>query len=491
MVPKITSGGSSFKGAFQYYLHDKSADTTERIAWAETRNMLTDDPAKAWKVMAFTVQVQARLKEASGQSRAGRKLEKPVFAFSLSWHPDQAPDTDHMRQTALKAIETLGLSEHEAIIVAHRDEPQKHVHVIVNRVHPLTGLAGDVRNSKRKMSDFALAYERENGKIYCKKREENAKEREKGQTTHYGEPHIKEAWQSTTSGQGFVAALEAKGYRLAHGTKRIVVVDPYGKAHNPTRYLDGVKAKDLLARLADMDLSRLPSAEAVIKEQAARRAVERPLGEIFKEAAGVGLDNGEAARQQRVLEKAHQAEHERHVLEKTEGLAQKHSQESAALALQQAQRMEFAKKSLANYYDLKARKSELVKLREKIDRAPWWKRLLGLHRKDQRQFVEDANACRAVATAYRHKLASISEEQRLAVMDLTSRQKQERKDLETYLTRERERGKQSMLEQFPAKERSSDKLTNAFDQTRRPSPKIISRNNDGSRINSPERTYPS
>jgi hypothetical protein len=88
MVPKITQGGGNFKGAFRYYLHDKGADTSIRVAWTQVENMLTQDPEKAWKVMAFTAQVQERLKEASGQSRAGRKLEKPVFAFSLAWHPE-------------------------------------------------------------------------------------------------------------------------------------------------------------------------------------------------------------------------------------------------------------------------------------------------------------------------------------------------------------------------------------------------------------------
>lgn len=135
MIPKITNGGASFRGAFRYYLHDKGAETSSRVAWTQTVNLHTPDAAKAWKVMAYTAQAQERLKEASGQSRAGRKLEKPVFAFSLAWHPEQSPSQEHILDTAQKAIDALGLGEHEAVIVAHTDEPQKHVHVIVNRVH--------------------------------------------------------------------------------------------------------------------------------------------------------------------------------------------------------------------------------------------------------------------------------------------------------------------------------------------------------------------
>ena len=50
---------------------------------------------------------------------------------------------------------------------------------------------------------------------------------------------------------------------VAQGRKRLVVVDPYGKAHNPTRLVKGIKAKDLHALLSDLDLSTLPDANAV------------------------------------------------------------------------------------------------------------------------------------------------------------------------------------------------------------------------------------
>ena len=100
MIPRIAAGGGNFRGAFQYYLHDKDATTRSRVAWTHTENLLTRDPDKAWRVMAYTAKEHERLKEASGQKTTGRKLTKPVFAFSLSWHPEQKPDRDHMLATA-------------------------------------------------------------------------------------------------------------------------------------------------------------------------------------------------------------------------------------------------------------------------------------------------------------------------------------------------------------------------------------------------------
>lgn len=266
MIPRIATGGCSFQGAFQYYGHDKGKSTTKRVAWTHTENMLTVDPVKAVKVMAFTALEQDRLKEASGQVRTGRKLSKPVFTYSLAWHPEQNPTKDQMLEAALQSIKALGLQEHETLIIAHRDEPHKHVHVIVNRVHPLTGIAAKVSHSKRKLSDFAHEYEREHGKIYCPQREQNHLKRIEGERTMYREPGIQEAWDASDSGKSFAAALKDRGYELARGYKRLVVVDAHGKAHNPTRHIAGVKARDVQARLSDIDPASLPDATELSRE---------------------------------------------------------------------------------------------------------------------------------------------------------------------------------------------------------------------------------
>lgn len=192
MVPALTKGGSSFKGAAAYYLHDKPAPgqgagreerptSSNRVAWTETVNLTTADPDRAWRMMATTAMAQAELKAAAGVKATGRKLTSPVFAYSLAWHPDERPDRTEQMDAARSSLKALGLEEHQAVIVAHNDEPHAHVHVIVNRVHPADGKAATLSNSQRAIQKWALAYERQQGKILCPKREENAKKREQGQ----------------------------------------------------------------------------------------------------------------------------------------------------------------------------------------------------------------------------------------------------------------------------------------------------------------------
>lgn len=268
MIPTIASGGASFKGAAAYYLHDKGASTRERVAWTETENMVTHDPNKAVKVMAWTAMHQAELKTKAGVKATGRKLEKPVFAFSLSWHPEQEPDKGEMMKAAKSAVKALGLEEHEALYVSHNDEPHKHVHVIVNRVHPRTGKAATLSKSKERLSKWAHAYEKEHGKVYCQQREEKQKTRERGsreERNRYGDPVIQKAWERSDSGRAFRAALAEEDYCLAQGYKRLVVVDKYGKTQNPVRHLDGVKAQDFNNRMKDLEPGKLPKADEIQK----------------------------------------------------------------------------------------------------------------------------------------------------------------------------------------------------------------------------------
>lgn len=413
MVPKITSGGASFQGAFRYYLHDKGAETSSRVAWTQTVNLRTPDASKAWKSMAYTAMAQERLKEASGQSRAGRKLEKPVFAFSLAWHPEQSPTREHMLETARKAIGALGLSDHEAVIVAHRDEPQKHIHVIVNRVHPLTGMAGDVRNSKRKLSDFARDYERADGKIYCQRREENHRQRAEGQPTRYADPHIAEAWASTDCGKAFVAALAAKGYRLAQGRKRLVIIDPHGKSHNPTRHLDGVRAADFAARLRDLDLTRLPDADAP------------------------GAPAASAEEMETAAARAHQrAEFEAKARAQRESLAQKQSESTTALALQHHRRFVSAKKKVAAFYGLPEKKKAVLTQREKVRQAPWWKRLLGIAQKERQTLTRQVRDYHEALELYRGKIAGIRQQHEQARTEMRTTHDRERRELESAMARQ-------------------------------------------------------
>ena len=170
MVPKLHAKGSSFRGAAQYLLHDKGrAQSGERVAWTETRNLAVDDPDVAWRIMAATAMDQGRLKEQAGVRNTGRKSDKHVLHFTLSWHPDQEPSREEMSQAADEAIAALGGADRQAMVIAHDDEKHAHVHIMLNRVSPIDGRHLSSSKEKLKLSEWAQDYEERTG-IFCENR---------------------------------------------------------------------------------------------------------------------------------------------------------------------------------------------------------------------------------------------------------------------------------------------------------------------------------
>lgn len=183
MVPKIHAKGSSFKGCATYVLHDKDAQTSERVAWTETVNLGTRNPHAAWKVMAATAMDQGRLKQEAGIKNTGRKSKDHVQHITLSWHADEAKDLtrDEQIRAAKWFLREIKADDRQALIVSHNDEPQPHVHLVINRVSPTDGRILKSSFEKMKSSRWAEKYEKERGKIFCHQRVINNAARKRGE----------------------------------------------------------------------------------------------------------------------------------------------------------------------------------------------------------------------------------------------------------------------------------------------------------------------
>lgn len=140
MNPNAAQKGKSFKGVVAYITHDEGhAKTSDRVLFTDTFNLRTDNPEKAARVMAYTAQHAADLKKAAGVKATGRKSSDPVYHFSLSWIPGEQPTQAEMIEAGRQALDVLGFGEHEAVFAAHGDKDHIHLHIVVNRVHPVTG----------------------------------------------------------------------------------------------------------------------------------------------------------------------------------------------------------------------------------------------------------------------------------------------------------------------------------------------------------------
>jgi hypothetical protein len=149
MLGKIPAAGRGFKGVVSYLLRGpagkerrggksgerqdaKPAARRNRVLFVATENLLTNDPEMAARIMRATANRSARCKA-------------PVYHFVISWREEDRPDFATMRAIVDEACAELGLDDLQRIAIGHDDTRHRHVHVVVNRIHPDTGKAWNRR----------------------------------------------------------------------------------------------------------------------------------------------------------------------------------------------------------------------------------------------------------------------------------------------------------------------------------------------------------
>ncbi len=130
MLANVPRPGRDFFGAARYLIHGpaNTPPNPKRVLWTTTRNLASDDPTLAAKIMTATARVSVR-------------VERPVYHLIISWSPEEMPARDAIERVVDTTLADIGLSGHQALLVAHGDTSNSHVHVMVNRVHADTGVA--------------------------------------------------------------------------------------------------------------------------------------------------------------------------------------------------------------------------------------------------------------------------------------------------------------------------------------------------------------
>lgn len=120
--------GRGFVGLGSYLLTGRDrVDPSQRVGWIEHRNLPTKHLDVAIRIMAGTASLSY--------------TKRPVFHLFISFAPGDPVDAALMKRVMVRTLSDLGLGEHQAVMVAHIDTDDAHVHAMVNRVHPETGVA--------------------------------------------------------------------------------------------------------------------------------------------------------------------------------------------------------------------------------------------------------------------------------------------------------------------------------------------------------------
>ncbi|MFO0734204.1 MAG: relaxase/mobilization nuclease domain-containing protein [Nitrospiraceae bacterium] len=155
MIGKVPKPGRGFRGLVNYLLRGEHSAEPGANRWPGPRfaNLLVDDPEQVPHLMRMTA------------SRS-RRVKSPVYHLVISWHKNEAPSDDLMRAVARTTCEDIGLAEHQRLTIAHNDTAHRHVHIVVNRVHPETGIAWNRRQDyvvieqslKRQAESYGLEF---------------------------------------------------------------------------------------------------------------------------------------------------------------------------------------------------------------------------------------------------------------------------------------------------------------------------------------------
>jgi Ti-type conjugative transfer relaxase TraA len=120
---KRTGLGKSFRGVVSYLTEGpRTRPNPDRVAWTDTRNLDTiDDPQAAAFLMRSCAEENPR-------------VQLPVYHFGLSLAQGEHLEPEQWTAAIDRVLTRMGLAEHQAVLIAHRDTGQEHVHIVVNRV---------------------------------------------------------------------------------------------------------------------------------------------------------------------------------------------------------------------------------------------------------------------------------------------------------------------------------------------------------------------
>ena len=252
--------------------------------------------------LAFGSDLPTALSEMSAVAKGSRCRK---FLYIANINPDAAGGreltNEEAEESAELLLELLGFGlDSQWLLVRHEKMERVHFHVVANRVSPTTlrsvhmgwnyfqqekvarmlekqfelvpvlgAFADRTRGCDGKFSDNRPARRR-------RKHKENQQAVRTKITIDQVKADFLWAWQQATSGVSWRECLRERGYELARGDKRdLVVIDWNGGPHSPARPLQ-IRVAELRRRITDLDISKLPTADEIKKKIATAEKFAEP-----------------------------------------------------------------------------------------------------------------------------------------------------------------------------------------------------------------------
>ena len=254
--------GNSRSNAKFFTKHLLNAEQNERVEVKEIRGFVAENVPDAFKEI-----------EIIGSATRARNS-----FYHSNINPDEGEKLtpEQWAQTIETLEQKLGLEGQPRFVIAHEKKNREHIHVVWSRIDSDTMTAIPMENNYLAHTETARELERMFGHEPTPvpphperdrfKDWETFRAQESGLDPKLIKAQVTALFQSSDSGAAFQSALEASGFTLCRGDKQgvLCIVDSYGDSHALLRRLDGIRAAELRAFMADLDPQVLPSvAEAI------------------------------------------------------------------------------------------------------------------------------------------------------------------------------------------------------------------------------------
>ncbi len=117
---------SSFKRLREYLTQERDAETGELV--------LRGDVVLSWNLLSFDTAAG----EMQGVASLNDRCKDAVYHYELAWPPGERPMRPQWTDSAVQTLKALGYEGHQYMVVAHDDKKHFHIHIMVNKVHPVT-----------------------------------------------------------------------------------------------------------------------------------------------------------------------------------------------------------------------------------------------------------------------------------------------------------------------------------------------------------------
>jgi hypothetical protein len=160
MIGKITTGASFF-GCLRYCLEDKPhLSEQQKLDKSLFAGLQHKDRAEVLDYNNCFGNLHDLTRQFSNVASLNKRVEKPVFHFSLRPAPDDVLTKEQLTEIGHQCAKEFGLSENQYVILLHKDTLPPHIHIVANRVDFEGKVAKDSFSCKR-MQAFCRKTEEE------------------------------------------------------------------------------------------------------------------------------------------------------------------------------------------------------------------------------------------------------------------------------------------------------------------------------------------